>query len=221
MAIVEPAVDASRDRQVRVSQENWAGSKAQSEECSGEPKLAQNPNWSTSSASPASKQGCVTTRSLIQCLHLEAEERQDARDRQGREQQHRKKRVGPTMVPAIHRHPSRKALQDGGHDHAGPLAFKEASGLAIGDEPAHVSLAGPHLCSTHPRRGALLEGRSESPLLGCGKSFQCGAEGKKDLEIGMLPVMLRSNLCALSGKSEEDACKQATLEAEKPRKWSL
>jgi hypothetical protein len=27
--------------------------------------------------------------------------------------------------------------------------------------------------------------------------------GKRDVEIGMLPVMLRSNLCALSGKTEE------------------
>lgn len=28
--------------------------------------------------------------------------------------------------------------------------------------------------------------------------------GKRDLEIGMLPVMLRSNLCVLNGKGEEE-----------------
>eukprot|EP00435_Cladocopium_sp_Y103_P017467 s617_g4.t1 len=30
---------------------------------------------------------------------------------------------------------------------------------------------------------------------------------KRDVEIGMLPVMLRSNLCALSGKTEEEVVK--------------
>lgn len=33
---------------------------------------------------------------------------------------------------------------------------------------------------------------------------------KRDLEIGMLPVMLRSNLCVLSGKSKEEEPWQKT-----------
>ena len=152
------------------------------------------------------------------------EECEDARDSEGREQQHREKRVGPTMVPTVHRHPGRKALQDGRHDHPGHLSLKrsqkESSKQALGDEPAHVSLTGPHLCSAHLRGGAVLEGRPESPQLGFEELLESGAEGKKDLEIGMLPVMLRSNLCALSGKSEEDAWSHH-LEAEKPRRWSL
>ena len=43
--------------------------------------------------------------------------------------------------------------------------------------------------------------------------------GKRDVEIGLLPVMLRSNLCALSGKSEEVPLSQAVV-ANNKFKWT-